>query len=283
MTITSYDSLQQKLDYPQMSGIQETGTGRITFNQRSYAGTYNPKVGATPSALTVYSASSAGALNKEANLHQTAQNYIAGVHFKLFVASFSNDSGSVGTANCHIVDQLVSEANKATNVTGTFTFTTQSLPRYTSGEGVDLYVYTTSSPATSPTLYFTYTNQDGVSGRTSKTISTSYATTVIPGCQPLNSIGLQDGDTGVRSVESMTVTAASSSAGSVGYMLCKTITPWFHVATQFGESQPRPEHPVMTNFPICPFDKDACLTGILSRTDSGAGSIQLFLQIINDG
>lgn len=284
MAISDYTALQQKLTYAPITGVYDATIGRLTLNQRNYAGTYNIKTGTTPTALTVYNSSSAGALNKEVSLHQTANNYIASVLFRIMGGGVGGgDNTYSGVMACYIVDQLVSEANVASNTVATTNFTAQALPRHTSGAGVVLYGYTSSSQTSAPVYYFTYTNQDGVSGRTSKPSVNSFATSLAVGAQPLTAMPLQDGDTGVRSVESITVTTGSSTAGTIGYMLCKPVTPWFYSATHVSDCHPWAEHPVATGLPLCPVDKDACLVGIIGRTDSSAYVTNLFLQIINDG
>lgn len=92
---------------------------------------------------------------------------------------------------------------------------TQSLSRYTDGVGVQMMAVSVAA-ATGLGAQFTvnYTNSDGVAGRTSRLVTVSAATangsiischhnlaTVI-GNGPF--IGLQDGDKGVRSIESVT-------------------------------------------------------------------------------
>ncbi len=92
---------------------------------------------------------------------------------------------------------------------------TLALPRYTDGVGVQMMaVSVAAGTSLSPRFTVNYTNSDGVSGRTSKTVTMSLATangsilnchhglnTVI-GSVPF--IGLQTGDKGVRSIESVT-------------------------------------------------------------------------------
>lgn len=93
---------------------------------------------------------------------------------------------------------------------------TVTLPRYTDGKGVQMIAVTVASRTGGQQFYVTYTNSDGVSGRTSQictqnastaigTICTSATTTQSSG-NPY--IGLQDGDSGVRSVESVTMLGA---------------------------------------------------------------------------
>jgi hypothetical protein len=91
---------------------------------------------------------------------------------------------------------------------------TVTLPRYTDGEGVQVIAVTVAGRTGGQSFYFTYTNSDGVSGRTSQivnqnaisaigTITTSSRSTLRQSGNPF--IGLQSGDSGVRSIESVTM------------------------------------------------------------------------------
>lgn len=107
-----------------------------------------------------------------------------------------------------------------------------SLPRYEDGAGVKMMVVGQSAASAVGTFTVSYTNQDGVSGRTSavsytKVISgggviVSSSTNAVAGSHPF--IGLQAGDSGVRSVESCTFTAAGG-----GLMSIVLVKPLMHV------------------------------------------------------
>lgn len=88
---------------------------------------------------------------------------------------------------------------------------TVTLPRYTDGEGVQVVAISVAGRTGGASFYFTYTNQDGVSGRVSRTVTqnsasalgtiVNAATATAGGGGPF--IGLQDGDSGVRSIDSV--------------------------------------------------------------------------------
>jgi hypothetical protein len=91
---------------------------------------------------------------------------------------------------------------------------TVTLPRYTDGKGVQVIAVTVAGRTGGQDFYFTYTNSDGVPGRTSQTVrqntisaigtvATSSLSTLAMSGNPF--IGLQSGDTGVRSIESVTM------------------------------------------------------------------------------
>ncbi len=108
---------------------------------------------------------------------------------------------------------------------------TVALPRYETGAGVMMMAVGQSAASTVGTFTVNYTNSDGVAGRTSaatytKAISgggviVSSTTNATTGSQHF--IQLQAGDKGVRSVESVTFTAAGG-----GLMAVVLVKPLFH-------------------------------------------------------
>lgn len=107
---------------------------------------------------------------------------------------------------------------------------TLSLPRYTDGKGVQVIAVQTNAGTGGQQFYFTYTNSEGVSGRTSQivTMNTSTVvgnilgsnTTIQNASNPF--IGLQDGDSGVRSIESVTMLGIDT--GLFSLVLVKPLT-----------------------------------------------------------
>lgn len=87
-----------------------------------------------------------------------------------------------------------------------------SVPRYTDGKGVQVMAVVVAGQAGGQTFNIKYTNSDGLTGRVSRTVTTTtqavngtIITTdrAVAGCAgPF--IPLQNGDTGVRSIESIT-------------------------------------------------------------------------------
>jgi hypothetical protein len=67
---------------------------------------------------------------------------------------------------------------------------------------------TTATGAGTPTFSMSYTNQDGVSGRTGTGIQTGVASSAVGAFYPM---GLQAGDTGVRSIQTFTLSATWTS------------------------------------------------------------------------
>lgn len=107
-----------------------------------------------------------------------------------------------------------------------------TLPRYADGKGVQVMAVSVApcSGTGGPDFYINYTNSAGVTGRISKThklntgtvngtILSSVAGTVISSSPFL---GLQDGDTGVRSIESVTF-PATTDVGLLALVLVKPL------------------------------------------------------------
>lgn len=103
------------------------------------------------------------------------------------------------------IDEGTTDAQSMTNV--------NALPRYTDGKGVQVMAIQTNSGVGGQSFFFTYTNQDGIAGRISQTVTMNTSTVVgnvigsntnvINASNPF--IGLQAGDSGVRSIESVTM------------------------------------------------------------------------------
>ena len=111
------------------------------------------------------------------------------------------------------------------------TIATNALTRYTDGAGVMMMAVGQSASSAIGTFTVRYTNSAGVAGRTSQATFTkiisgggtlvSSSTNAVAGSHPF--VGLQAGDTGVRSVESVTFTAAGG-----GLMAIVLVKPLFH-------------------------------------------------------
>lgn len=88
---------------------------------------------------------------------------------------------------------------------------TVALPRYATGAGVQMMAVVVAAQTGGQSFQVNYTNSDGVSGRTSKTVrmNAQVVNGTIVTSASTNSggpfIGLQNGDSGVRSVESITM------------------------------------------------------------------------------
>lgn len=90
---------------------------------------------------------------------------------------------------------------------------TVTLPRYTDGEGVQMVAISVAGRTGGQSFVVTYTNSEGVSGRTSQIVTQNAVSaigTVVTSASAVQAsgnpfIGLQSGDTGVRYIESVTM------------------------------------------------------------------------------
>lgn len=104
-----------------------------------------------------------------------------------------------------------------------------SLPRYIDGNGVQVMAVVVAGQAGGQQFTIKYTNQDGITGRISRTVTTATQAvngTIITTAQATNGcagpfIPLQEGDTGVRSIES--ITFATPDVGLLTLVLVKPI------------------------------------------------------------
>lgn len=107
---------------------------------------------------------------------------------------------------------------------------TVTLPRYTDGEGVMIMAVAVAAQIGGQTFSVTYTNSRGESGRVTPnvimTTAQSVNGTIINSARATNGasgpfLPLQDGDTGVRSIESVTVNGAD--VGLMSLVLVKPV------------------------------------------------------------
>lgn len=152
-----------------------------------------------------------------------------------------------------------------------------TIPRYTTGAGTRIFleVSTTMTHGTG-SVSMSYTNQAGTAGRT--TVTTVYGSNQGQGriqhdYGPF--MGLQAGDTGVRSVESVTFSTTSSS-GTMAIVICKPLMmlPLFsaNAAVERDLVLNTPRFPIIVN--------DACLQWLIWSGASSSGIINGELAIV---
>lgn len=97
-----------------------------------------------------------------------------------------------------------------------------SLTRNTTGEGNEIWVvFYTGVGATAATITASYTNQANTSGRTTKAVTFN-----VRGNEDdftMFSLPLQDGDSGVRAVASVTLSASTGTAGDFGIVVARPL------------------------------------------------------------
>ena len=212
-----------------------------------------PNAGAAPSTAAPCNANTIGALLQEPKLSSLANSY--------FLAQAEISVATTAFTSLMLVDRLSHQGglSGALATAQTTNLPTAALTRYTDGIGVmaALEIYSALG-GTASTATVSYTNQAGVSGRTSKPV-------VIGGASDNTSsrfiiIPPQDDDTGIRSVESVTLAATTTSAGNFGVTLFKPLMLFPNFSFVADQVQPRTFNTLVGGFGCCPeIMDDACL------------------------
>lgn len=117
-----------------------------------------------------------------------------------------------------LYDRLAHMGGLSGTVITAQTVNTAALTRYTDGIGVEIWVEIyTALGATSRTITATYTNENDVTGRTTTAVTLG----ATPPASRMYPLPLQAGDQGVKSVQSVLLSATTGSAGNFGVTLVK--------------------------------------------------------------
>jgi hypothetical protein len=214
MALTDFDEYVEKLQENRVADFQLSTSIARTLRLNASWQSFNPApaVPTTSVALDKDSAQSMGPIPAISSGRLT------------FLGARINTS-TFGAGGMLLVDLLnVSGGLNATLTTAqTTNLPTAALTRYTNGEGVmaGIVVYTQIG-STATTVTISYTNSAGTSGRTST--ATSFGGSGFREVGVLIPIPLQAGDTGVESIESVTVTATTGTAGNFGVCLFKPLS-----------------------------------------------------------
>lgn len=232
-----------------------------------------PNTGATPGAAAACNANTTGALLQEPRLSALANSFYP-VQADLAVQTSAFTS-------LMLVDRLSHQGGLSGTATAiqTTNLPTAALTRYTGGDGVmaALEIYSALGTA-AITVTASYTNQAGTSGRTTKPVvlgaaSDNTASRFIP-------LPLQDDDTGVRSVESVTPSGSTAGTGNYGVTLFKPLLLFPNFSQPTEAVQPRVINMLIGGHGGCPeIMDDACLQliGLSNSTVVGAATGALIL------
>lgn len=168
---------------------------------------------------------------------------------------------------CWACSGLSGNTNSAQNIVGF-----SGLPtRHSDGVNLEIWVScSTAIGATAHNVTVSYTNQDGVAGRT--TVSTAGITSM-PAAR-MYQLPLQSGDTGVQSIQSMTLSASSGTAGNMWLMILERyigvgcVVPNVLVPMDFAATR------------MASPDDEACLLFVHQGTTTSSGIIMGQLDII---
>ena len=215
MPITNFDNYVSQIESDRAASFSMSSTlGRPTRLAAPFF-SFTPAI-SIPTASTSLDQTSSFALRDIPNV--TPGN-------KLCVLGARMSSAGGGGAAFMLCDLLnVSGGLDATSTAvQTTNLPTAALARHTNGVGVCAAVINWVSPGTTATtLTASYTNSAGTSGRTSPAV-------IYGGAAASNTAGSvyplpwQDGDLGVRSVESVTLAGTSGSVGNFGVILYKPL------------------------------------------------------------
>lgn len=173
-----------------------------------------PDAGAAPSPLgTVYVNDSGGI---------TFADRAPATKYLLTLGNLFANTGSVG-----LVDRLVAVGNLSMLSATTVPCNTPALPRYADGACVQAWLEVTTTGGAATVRLASYTNQDGVAGREGTAISFPASPNNVAGCL-VGPFPLAAGDTGVRSVQSIEVTATSGAICNLVLLrwIATHATPW---------------------------------------------------------
>jgi hypothetical protein len=220
MAITTVDGVIAGFKPPQF--IWKEASGALVAG-RSYTPFY---AGGIPSAAVAPTPGISGAALTSYAGQIPFTNPSAGQNTYLarFVAFPTNQGGSITLADRLWHNSGITITSTAAQTVNSVTFPARDNLGSTNGEGVFLGVeVSTATGAGTPTITVSYTNSDNTSGRTATNIYATNATSAIGTFYPL---GLQSGDKGVRSIQSITLSATwtSGTIHLVAYRPLVTIT-----------------------------------------------------------
>jgi hypothetical protein len=182
-----------------------------------------PNKSVIPTTAVICNRNTSGAINSEIKNSDVGKKlHFIGANIE---KDFNDTAQSLFYRSYILIDRLSHQGGILLNTSSpqTVNLPTAALTRYTDGAGV-MAGYIQNELLTIGTavgtISITYTNQDGVGSRVSPGgiyKGDSRAPSVF------GTIPLQSGDTGVRSVESVTITLPASSAGSCGIVLFKPL------------------------------------------------------------
>jgi hypothetical protein len=141
---------------------------------------------------------------------------------KLYLLNFSATSTQPG--GVYVTDRLWACRGLATGSGATTTVTGMTpITRYDDGVGAEIWYWCITAPSAggSGSMTVSYTNSDGVSGRTATiTLGAGTPPPTAGQCYPAS---LQAGDRGVQSIQSVTNTSTSFTGGSHGLVVARRI------------------------------------------------------------
>lgn len=206
MSLSTFNEYLSKLE-----NTLPTGFAQIIGTRPQY-GTFTAVGGSTPTTAVVVDNTTTGKL-----IDIPSDT----VYVHAYTAGYQNATG-MGEGMPMLTDRLSHQGGLSSTVTTpqTTNLPTAALTRYTDGYGVmialDVYTQTGGSATT---VTASYTNSDGIAGRTTEAVV--WISSAPVGRRFI--LPLQAGDVGVRSVESVTFAGSTGTSGNVGVTLFKPL------------------------------------------------------------
>lgn len=261
MPINNYEDYLSQISLQDAENFQSNITGasvaRLTLISRFF-----PVVASVPSSSIALDNTSLYGINN--NLLGTSELLL-----------LRGQLDSLGTSTLIVADLLNISGGLSAIVTTEQTTNLPSAPltRYTDGKGVfaGLIIWTTIG-GTITTVSINYTNQNGISEQISPLLSLPFSATGDRNPGRIYLIPLAPGDTGVRAVKSLTLSASTGTAGNFGVILFKPLA-------MMAVSSSQPIDAVSTGGfigSLCKIFPNACLSGFLcpsASTQTISGSL----------
>lgn len=265
MSISNYNNYRNKINSPtQQLQVAKTTANSTAGQFRSYwmngFGIVPPSApaAALPSTSTNPSSTMDGAF---------AQNSSGSFQQRMWVRTITGQQAQ----NLIIMDRLSHVGGIVGNVATPQTVNTAALTRYTNGDGVWAALEIGNQiGVTSTTVTISYTNSQGVAGRTSQPID--IGNTGRREAARWFFFSLQEGDTGVRSVETLTFAATTGTAGDCAVVLVKPLLVLPNTTANYAEFGQEGD-PLLVQGMYMPVVQDGACLFVVNFVTSGGNSV----------
>lgn len=276
MALADFASYKSKIATPSQRWPFVKVTSALRSGRLHSSWTFAPLAGATPSTAAVPTSATAGALIPLQNPGTTLR--LAQVEFLTGTTTPPLPPGGDGCVI--LVDRLSHQGGLSGTAAGaqTTNLPTAALTRYTSGVGVlaGLEIYS-SVGGTGTTVTMSYTNQSGTAGQVGAEVA--FGGVDFQEAPRFFIMPLVAGDTGVKSVESVTLAGTTGTVGNFGVTLFKVLTV---LPMQFGMNQTYCDAIVGLGAQLPDVQSNACLQFLYVARQTVATNISGELRFIEE-
>lgn len=220
MDLDEYSNMLESQQVPIVTTSDSLLTNTATLFHDMFI--FHPSAPPNPTTAVAPTKSTIGAINKDIN-NSSGSNMLLCTGGTIYFRHAENTDYDY--SGYLLIDRLSHQGDLVTSTTLTQTtnLPTAALTRYTDGVGVmiGLSIYVNAASNYSTTATISYTNQAGTSGRSS--VATFPIDNGSRARGTFYLFPLQQGDTGVRSVQSVTLAASRSSIPRFGVVLFKPL------------------------------------------------------------